>query len=269
MMHLQTDEAVLNNFETNLQLLLTKHGLSHEELSKRAGLADDASVATLLSGSTLPDISVPVRLAQAFDVPVEALLKDPKEHLVSDFEVLPLQDVDRHAANLLSAVFKATEKSLDHFSDRPTMDSIIAWWKETGGDLAQCEQLSPHFDVVEAAHDAHGIPEVQHMGALGLSATTLRSRESQRLKDFLSSLNDSDLVELNTHIRTVTRSGVGMISPQTRIVELPEYGETVEVSFVRLMLPVTDAFGQPFVLNYSTLLSESTPKRQDGCSLKN
>ena len=34
-------------------------------------------------------------------------------------------------------------------------------------------------------------------------------------------------------------------------------------------LPVTDFDGQPFILNYSTLLSESRPSRQDGRIRKN
>lgn len=62
----------------------------------------------------------------------------------------------------------------------------------------------------------------------------------------------------------MAHSGVGMITPLKRIVPFPETNETVEVSFVRLMLPVRDTTGTLFVLNYSTLLSESTPRRQDG-----
>ena len=269
MTSVHSDDLILEYFKNNVETLLAKHGMTHAELSHRAGFADSAEVSTLLNGTTLPNMAVPMRLADAFDVPVEVLLRAPNAHLAHDFDVVPLQEVDRHAANLLTAVFKAAEKSLDRCDDRPTMDAMIAWWKETSGDLSQCEQFAPHFDVLKAAETDHDIPEVKHVGALGLSASTLLSNDSARLRRFMASLNDADLAELNTHIRTVTRTGVGMISPQTRIVERPEFDTTIEVSFVRLMLPVTDAFGQPFVLNYATLLSESTPKRQSGCSPKN
>lgn len=265
----EADNTVLQNFKTNVEMLLTKHGMSHAELSQRAGFDDDNKVTNILNGTTLPNMAVPVRFADALQVPVEVLLRDPKEHLAKDFHVLPLQDIDQQAAQLMSAIFKAAEKSLETVSDRPTMDSIIAWWKETGGELAHCEQLSPHFDLVKAADADNAVPTIQHVGALGLTATTLRSNANERMERFLESLTEVDLQELNMHIRTVTHSGVGMISPQTRIVELPEIGEPLEVSFVRLMLPVTDAFGQPYVLNYSTLLSESKPKRQQGFSRKN
>ena len=108
------------------------------------------------------------------------------------------------------------------------------------------------------------IPRIHHVGALGLSATTLGSSENARLETFLETLSTSDRAELNGQIRSVAHSGVGMITPLKRIVPFPETNETVEVSFVRLMLPVRDASGTLFVLNYSTLLSESTPRRTDG-----
>ncbi|SHH76206.1 helix-turn-helix domain-containing protein [Marivita hallyeonensis] len=263
-----SDDAILKNFKTNIELMLVKHGLTDVELSERAGFDDKGQVNAILNSTSLPNMAVPMRLADALRVPVETLLRDPKEHLSQKLEVLPLQDVDARAAQLMTAIFKATEKTLERFGDRPTMDSIIAWWKETGGSLVQCDQLSPHFDLVEA-NSSGGVPGVQHMGAMGLSATTLRSQQSARLEQFLATLNKTDLDELNTHIRTVSHSGVGMISPQTRVVELPELGDPIEVSFVRLMLPVTDISGQPYVLNYSTLLSESTPRRQEGRILKN
>jgi len=265
----QTDDTVLNNFKTNVEALLSKHGITHAELSQRAGYQDTDSVTSILSGTTLPNMAVPVRFAEALRVPVEVLLRDPNEHLARDFQVLPLQEIDTQAARLMSAIFKAAEKTLETTPARPTMDSIIAWWKETGGNIAACDQLSPHFDLVRPADADTAIPGIEHVGALGLTATTLKSTASDRMERFLASLTEVDLQELNMHIRTVTHSGVGMISPQTRIVELPELGEPLEVSFVRLMLPVTDAFGQPYVLNYSTLLSESKPKRQEGRSLKN
>ncbi|MFP7672883.1 helix-turn-helix transcriptional regulator [Marivita sp. S0852] len=264
-----SDETVLKNFKTNIEQMLDRHGMTPAELSQRAGFDDAEQVASILNGTTLPNMAVPLRLANALDVPVEVLLRDPKHHLAKDFQVLPLQDVDQQAARLMSAIFKAAEKSLDAVSDRPTMDSIIAWWKETGGDLAQCAELTPHVDLIKPAEADGSIPGVQHVGPLGLSAATLGSSANERMERFLASLNDVDLQELNTHIRSVSHSGVGMISQQTRVVELPELDAPLEISFVRLMLPVTDAFGQPYVLNYSTLLSESTPKRHEGRSLKN
>jgi transcriptional regulator with XRE-family HTH domain len=264
-MTLHTKELeVLDNFRANLQSIMKSQNLSEAELSARAGFEEASILDEIMRGRTLPNMAAPVRLADALGIPVDVLLRDRNDHLKGDFEALPMQEVDRQAAQLLSAVFKATERSLDRIGDRPTLDSIIAWWKETDGDLSRSEQIAPHFDLVSAAEALTSIPRIHHVGALGLSATTLGSADNSRLENFLETLSTSDLTELNGQIRSVAHSGVGMITPLKRIVPFPETNETAEVSFVRLMLPVRDASGTLFVLNYSTLLSESTPRRTDG-----
>ena len=259
-----TELEVLDNFRANLKSIMKSQNLTEAELSVRAGFDEEHAISDIMRGRALPSMVAPVRLADALGVPVDVLLRDRNEHLQQQFEALPVQEVDRQAARLLSAVFKATERSLDRMGGRPTLDSIISWWKETDGDLSKSDQIAPHFDLVSAAEALTSIPRIHHVGALGLSATTLGSAENSRLENFLETLSTSDLAELNGQIRSVAHSGVGMITPLKRIVPFPETNETVEVSFVRLMLPVRDASGTLFVLNYSTLLSESTPRRQDG-----
>ena len=259
----KTELEVFDRFRTNVTHILQSRNLTEAELSLRAGFDEEGAVTAMLRGATLPNMAAPVRLADALGVPVETLFRDGREHLKQDFTAIPMQEVDRQAAHIVSAVFKAAERSLDRIGDRPTLDSIISWWKETDGDLSLGDRIAPHFDLVSAAEARSAIPRVHHVGALGLSATTLGSAENYRLEKFLETLSTSDLNELNGHIRSVAHSGVGMISPLKRVVPLPETNETVEVSFVRLMLPVKDASGTMFVLNYSTLLSESSPRGQD------
>jgi transcriptional regulator with XRE-family HTH domain len=259
-----TELDVFDNFRTNLKNIMQSQNLSAAELSLRAGFEKEDAIAAMMRGTNLPNMATPVRLADALGVPVEVLFRDQREHLKQVFEAVPIQEVDRQAALLMSAVFKSAERSLERLGDRPTLDSIVSWWKETDGDLSRCDQISPHFDLVSAAEALTSVPRIHHVGALGLSATTLGSAENSRLEHFLETLSKSDLAELNGQIRTVAHSGVGMITPLKRIVPFPETNETIEVSFVRLMLPVRDTSGTLFVLNYSTLLSESTPRRQDG-----
>ena len=260
----ESELSVFDTFKTNLAHILRSQNLSEAELSRRAGFPEDDAVTAMLRSKSLPNMAAPVRLADALGVPVEVLFRDRQDHLKADFTAVPVQEVDRHAAHLVSAIFQAAERSLDRSGTRPTLDSIISWWKETDGDLSLGDRIAPHFDLVSAAEARSAVPRIHHVGALGLSATTLGSAENSRLEKFLETLSTSDLNELNGHIRSVARSGVGMITPLKREVPFPETNETVEVSFVRLMLPVKDTSGTLFVLNYSTLLSESSPRRQDG-----
>ncbi len=264
MSYATTELEVLNTFKTNVTNILHAQNLSPAELSRRAGLEGQDAVSALLRGDALPNMLTPMRIADALGVPVDALLRDSTRTPKPAFEALSLQDVDHQAARFLCAVFEATEQSIDRVTDRPTLDAIISWWKDNDGDLSRSDQISPHFDLVRAADALSAIPKIHHVGALGLSATTLGAAENARLEKFLETLSTSDIEELNGHIRTVGHTGVGMITPQSRIVQLPETNETIEVSFVRLMLPVKDTAGTPFVLNYSALLSESKPSKLDG-----
>ncbi len=259
----RSEKEVLGSFKANLTSILRAQELTEAELSVLAGFSEEGAIAEIMQGDGLPNMAVPVRIADALGVSVEALLRDRREHLNQEFEALPVMEVDRQAARLLSAVFKSAERALAN-GERPSLDAIISWWKDTDGDLSRSDQISPHFDLISAAEALSAIPRIHHVGALGLSATTLGSAENVRLESFLETLSKSDLAQLNGQIKSVALSGVGLITPQKRIVEPPETNETMTVSFVRLMLPVKDASGTPFVMNYSTLLSESTPSKQDG-----
>lgn len=262
-----TEQKILENIRINLHQIMQTQSLTAEELSQRTGVRPD-HLAGILSGTQAPSLSMVVKLAEALELSVDVLLRGRLDHLAQEFQALPVHEVDRQAARLLSAVFRATERSLNRKGDQPTLDAIIAWWKDTDGDLSHSAQMTPHFDLVSAANALTAVPRIHHVGALGLSATTLGSAENARLERFLETLSTSDLAELNGQIRSVAHTGVGMITPLRRIVPLLETNETVEVRFVRLMLPVKDTQGTQFVLNYSTLLSESMPSSTEGCMLK-
>lgn len=261
---IRSEQELLSNFKHNLKSILRAQNLTEAELSVRAGFDQNTAVTAMMDAAALPSMAAPMRLADALGITVDALLQDRHQHLDTCFEALPVQKVDKQAARLLCAVFKAADRAIDGLTDRPTLDSIIAWWKDSDGDLSASDQLLPYFDLVKATETLNAIPKVSHVGAKGLSAETLGSSESDRLTAFLRTFSMSDLEELNKNIQTVAHTGVGMVSPQTRLVTFPESNEALQVSFVRLMLPVKDMSGTQFVLNYSTLLSESTPKKLDG-----
>lgn len=260
----RTEQELLSHFKENLQSILRAQNLSEAELSVRAGFEKNTAVTSMMQADVLPSMAAPMRLAAALGVPVDALMQDRNAHLENSFEALPVQKVDNEAARLLCAVFKAVDRAIDGVTDRPTLDSIISWWKETDGDLSSSDQLLPYFDLVKATETLQAIPKVTHVGNMGLSAETLGSSESARLTAFIRTLSMSDLEELNGNIRTVAHTGIGMVTPQKRIVSFPDSNESLQVSFIRLMLPVRDVSRTQYVLNYSTLLSESTPRKLDG-----
>lgn len=254
---------ILEIFKHNTIKLMTARNLSRSELSRRAGYKNTNKVTTVLNGNSLPNISVAMNFARALEVPVGALFKHRTSQNTS-VEIQAVQDINDEATKLLNAVFQAAHKKMVDFGERPSIDAVTAWWQESGGRLESCDQLMPHFDVVSVPGADQKIPDVLHVGESSLTSRALHSTDSHRMKSFLKTLNEADQEELKRCIRSVSYTGTGLVTPQTRVVDMPGTGSPMEISFIRLMLPVTDSAGRPHVLNFSTLVSESTLKRNSG-----
>jgi transcriptional regulator with XRE-family HTH domain len=206
-----------------------------------------------------PSIGTMSRLAKELGVSLSYFDDD-----TLDFENTAPSDIDRQASKMLTEVLRSARTKLLAQGDRPSMDTVVGWWQETNGRLENCDALMPYVDLVSASGLDHGAPQVKHMGARGLSAKTLNSKDTCRLQSFINTLNEVDMEALKKNIATVRQVGIGMVTPQTRLVPATETAEAVQVDFVRLMLPVKDAVGMPYVLNFSTLLSVSSPKNSSG-----
>ncbi|MDA7426893.1 helix-turn-helix transcriptional regulator [Primorskyibacter aestuariivivens] len=242
-----------------LQSLIEAQGRKPAELGAAIGI-DESALTGFLDGSTPegPSFATMSRLARELGVSLSYF--DEQE---GDFEIASARDIDQQASRLLTDVFRTARAKMLAQGSRPTMDCIVAWWQETGGKLENCETLLPYVDLVSASGQ-DGAPEVTHIGPLGLSAETLKSNDASKLQTFIEKLNDADMNELRTTIATVSRIGVGMVTPQSRIVPATRISDSFRVDFVRLMLPVTDKKGAPYVLNFSTLLSVSSPRKYSG-----
>lgn len=178
----------------------------------------------------------------------------------TDFELASASEIDRQAAQLLTGVMRTARTKLLEQAARPTLDMVVGWWQETEGKLEECDQIIPYVDLVSPVDFDGGAPAVAHMGKKSLSAKTLKTEATEKLQAFLNSLSYADMDELKRTVTTVHHSGVGIIAPQARKVPDVLGKSELQVSFVRLMLPVTDANGTPYVLNFSTLVSASSPK---------
>ncbi len=253
---------MLEVFKFNTNRLLHEQKWTHAELSRLAGYKNNKATA-VLNGEILPNISVALNFARAFKVSVDELFK-PNTMEQSELTIQPLQEIDRQSAQLLNAVFQAAHKKMVGLGERPSIDTIMAWWQESGGRLEGSDQLKPHIDLVSVPGANQSIPDVMHVGAKSLTSQALKSHDSQRLTAFLRTLNDSDQDELRRSVTTVSYTKSGMVTPQTRIVDMPGMACPIEISFIRLMLPVTDMQNTPYVLNFSTLVSESELSNKSG-----
>jgi transcriptional regulator with XRE-family HTH domain len=245
-----------------IQFLIDTQGRKVTELSQAVGKSRGYLSGFLnRTGPEDPSLGTMSLLAREFGVSLSYFDEDSTE-----FEITSARDIDREAAQLVSGVFRAARARVLAQGARPTMDCVVSWWQENGGRLVNCDALLPYVDLVSASGE-EGPPEVAHVGYLGLSAEALKSQDITKLQSFIDTLNESDMAELKKSISTVKRIGVGMVTPQSR--KVPDVAGTEEsgIDFVRLMLPVTDAKGSPYVLNFSTLLSLSSPRKQSGFSV--
>lgn len=248
-----------DSLRAKLQTLIDIQGRNPAQLSTAMGM-DPRDLERILDGSNAegPSFAAMSRLARELGVSLSHF--DEQD---GDFATASARDIDQQASRLLTDVFRTARARMLAQGSRPTMDCVVAWWQETNGKLENCEALLPYVDLVSASgHD--GTPEVTHIGPLGLSAETLKSRDASKLQTFIEKLNDADMAELRTTIATVSKIGVGMVTPQSRIVPATRISDSFRVDFVRLMLPVTDRKGRPYVLNFSTLLSVSSPRKYSG-----
>lgn len=254
----------LETLKFNIERLMSVKQLNRAQLSRLAGYKNANKITTVLNGSSLPNIDFAARVANALEVDVGELFRKREELKATDFSIQPVDIVEEKATNLLNAIFQSAHRKLVEMGERPTMDLIASWWQECGGRLENCDQLAPHFDLITAPKPGDKLPSVHRVGYKSLTAHALNSHDSSKMMQFIRTLNEADAEDLHKCIRAVTYSGMGMITPQTRIVDLPGMDGPMQISFLRLMLPVTDEDGTPHILNFSTLMSESGQSSKSG-----
>ena len=256
--------GTLETLKFNIERLMSARDVNRSQLSRAAGYKNANKVTTVMNGKSLPSIDFAVRIADALEVEVGELFQKHDQLHTTEFTVQPVDIVERKATNLLNSIFQSAHRKLVELGERPTMDLIASWWQENGGRLEACDQLAPHFDLIGVPQSGEKLPEVRRVGHKSLTAHALHSHESSAMSQFIRTLNESDLDDLRKCIKTVSYSGAGLITPQTRIVDMPGMAAPMQISFLRLMLPVTDKEGKPHILNFSTLMSESAPKSSSG-----
>jgi len=257
-----TDDT-LSALKFNIEQLMKEQGLNRAQLSRKAGYPNN-KVTTILNGDSIPGIDFVARIAEACNRRPGDLISSPARPDLTEVSVSPLKSSNTISARALSRAIKDAHKQLIDMGDRPTMDLITAWWQQSNGRLEACDQIAPYFDVIGVPGANEKLPNVVSIGAKSLSAKTLKTNDTDALTQFLRTLSESDTEELRQCITTVNYSGTGLVTPQTRIVDLPSMKAPLEVNFVRLMLPVRDANDEPHVLNFSTLVSESTLSKSSG-----
>lgn len=124
--------------------------------------------------------------------------------------------------------------------------------RRNNGRLADWEHISEHVDLYGVPSSAGSSLEPATMGNNSLASNILGSSSTDQLRRVIEAMTQEQR-DAVTYSYFDARNGA-RIGDHQLSVNVPELG-VIEVSYCKLMLPVEDATGSKYILNYSTPLN--------------
>lgn len=169
------------------------------------------------------------------------------------------------AHRLLSDLIAELGNELRQGGVSASLDEVMDWWSETDGDVGKLAQLRDQVDLYEAPSPTTGNPIANRAGPRSLSAKFLDIQSADDLTKIIVDLGNP-LTEktLNAHFET-------MIGRPHLTVESLNYTPKAhngmarhQITYKRLLLPVSDRLGHNYVLNFSKFMRlKSLPVEPD------
>lgn len=159
------------------------------------------------------------------------------------------QEVEKQAAKLLNRVTDAVSLRMAMDNRDFSMDDLIVWWKQNNGRLCGMDAFMEHVDLIHAPSSDDTLIKPYRMGAKSLASEALFSNDPSRLQRFLESITDKEREEI-TWSYVQAAMGPSTAVPSV-VVDLDDMDEPNHLDYYRLLLPVYDAKGNEYILNYS------------------
>ncbi len=134
-----------------------------------------------------------------------------------------------------------------------TERDVLRWWKATGGQLSEHNPLLEHCDLYRLAGVEDRRIDPEKLGARSLAARYLFRNDVNLLRRALEKFTP----EMNTDILYAHKDARdrGMsISVETLQIDMPSITGKVDLTYSRLILPVTSPDGRKFTLTFAGLL---------------
>ncbi|CUH66844.1 hypothetical protein TG4357_02673 [Thalassovita gelatinovora] len=197
-----------------------------------------------------PSVTVALALARELDRSVEDLMG-----VLPDVEATPANgyrdELHRQSGKVISDLMNTVNRRMEAYSNRPTLEDVIGWWRSTSGKLVGASKIEEAFDLINVPSFESETVIPERVGAMSLAAETLHGPSVDRLTKLVQSLPKSDQSNLASTYRKAALSRnpvfseplqIDIFSPQN------EYEQTVE--YIRLLLPIEASAGTRFILNY-------------------
>jgi len=167
-----------------------------------------------------------------------------------------LSEIQKQAERLLQDVVRTAGNRLKS-QDQLEMKDLLSWWRMNDGKLQNMERIQPHVDIIRRP-DAHAKTlHARQMGKHSLASKSLRAASPGALIDFLGSLTQKmreQIVYSYFQVPGYNRDQGVQVTEHTITVDVEATGEAFDLHYWKIMLPMVDAKGNEYILNYSTTI---------------
>ena len=241
---------VETRFFDNLRQRMSALGLSARALSLKMG-RNEFYIATLLKGGSRLRVDTLLELAEALETDPMALLWGDKVN--GELAVpQPQFHINRKAASLLQQALQLLDPA-DDSAAPPNFEQVLSWWRDTGGQLVNCDHIIEHCDLHQAPIDNSPRTQVRRIGANSLATKILGEPSIDRLHQEMDKAIPEDSRRVTDAYVTALR-GSPIISCESLRGKLTSE-DTLRLDYDRLLLPVVDELGERLILNYSKEVS--------------
>ncbi len=241
---------VETRFFDNLKQRMKALGLSARALSMKMG-RNEFYIATLLKGGSRLRVDTLLELAEALETDPMALLWGetggggdiavPQSHAQSN----------RKAAALLEQALQLLGPQDENAP--PKFEDVLSWWRDSGGQLVNCDHIIEHCDLHQAPGDDSFRTSVRRIGSNSLATKILGEASIDRLHQEM----DKAIPEESRRVSDAYVSALGgspIISCESLRGKLTSE-DTLVLDYDRLLLPVVNERGERLILNYSKEVS--------------
>lgn len=236
------------DFHERLKSYIKESPFDYRSLSLQIGQGE-RYISNLLSAKSDPGYSNVVKICSALGITPNEIAGLTDRISLSDEEG-DVGLVSVQAERILSAVTREAHRKLGLRDARPLLDDVLTWWHQQGGRLSNFDRLSDFVDLYVAPGADITAPEPFRLGHNSLAARSFNIRTADHLRQLIDGF-DKDLIDNVRLAHVETTRGQPNLSVQEIDVSLPGYRFPLRFTYKRLLLPVRDAEGRAFVLNYS------------------
>jgi transcriptional regulator with XRE-family HTH domain len=263
-----------NNIGPKLKIVAQSKGVKISQLAQQIGVPR-SSLYTIFDQSVRPTYETVLSISQALDVDLGRLGRIDIGHLAALPSNLIAKELDsiglsrsdtlnseiaEHSRRILEDVLSTAFIGIGPNGQRPTIDEMIKWWESTGGRLENLEQVKPLVGIFSVS-SADGLEvRAEEVGNQTLVAQSLLTTDPDKIADYFNSLDSQTLEKILLTYVDAYHQGTYKLERRRVPVDVPQRPEKFWLIYYVLLMPVTDAFGGRYVLNYAQFVSyEMTP----------